>query len=375
MTLLPQHLSIVRNGRLQVVEVADFDAMVDLRTELELVTGFARAAGPDARDVLRRRRAAIRQGDVTCDDASRADLDDMIQILSDATDAINVRTIRQIDALFPEARGELNMDSIDKESQQFADDVAAQREDLDFSALDELCGPAEEANYDSDPVDAALTEAASLLDSLDAEPQALEENQADDSSADITPEEVSALLAEPASEESLESDPETELIEQVETVAEGLDELADGVEAVEESLDETLDAVEALTGAAETGEEEEVDSAAGQAFDEQASAALANAESIRQRIQEVRASLNADVQDALSLMSEIDALREQAEAELHRAAEFKRAAQAVQDANREVCEAQKIVDEARSTFESAQAQLEAARRSWESAQASASKFA
>jgi len=122
----PQTYQIVRQGAVTPVTVRNDDEVVSLRTELELLSDFAKDATPEIVEALEARLAALQSSNAEGSRRVASDIEDMLGILRDAMNPAAAEVIARIDADFPQARGSIDMASIEKESGGFHEDVARQ---------------------------------------------------------------------------------------------------------------------------------------------------------------------------------------------------------------------------------------------------------
>ncbi len=126
MASFPKTYGIVRDGRPTTVAVSDAEALLALRTELELVRQLGTDEPPAVQDVLRSRLRRLDAKPEAAAASVRNGVADMCAILADARAPANGLAIACIDADFPQIREALNMASIRKERKKFRDDVAAE---------------------------------------------------------------------------------------------------------------------------------------------------------------------------------------------------------------------------------------------------------
>ena len=122
----PQTYQIVRQGVATPVTVGNDADVLALRTELELMASFAQGASLDLVEALEDRLAAVKSGGAGEGGRTAEEVADMIAILGDAVHSSTGEAIARIDADFPRARGEIDMAAVDKESNDFHEDVGDQ---------------------------------------------------------------------------------------------------------------------------------------------------------------------------------------------------------------------------------------------------------
>jgi len=134
----PQTYQIVRRGVITPVTVRDHETLLSLRTELELVVRFGAGATGPVVAALDAKLARIQSEGIGQTDPPAADIEDMRTILSDGLNPAAAAAIAEMDADFPQARGEINMESIQQESEQFHQDVADEIETSGVPDAEEL---------------------------------------------------------------------------------------------------------------------------------------------------------------------------------------------------------------------------------------------
>lgn len=304
---LPRTYQVVRQGELTPVTVGSKEDVLALRTELELMSSFAQGATPEVLEALEARLAAAKSEQSPENREATGDIEDMLGILRDAMNPSTSEAMIRMDADFPEARGEIDMASVEKESGDFHEDVGKQvaasgkpaagklsqmfKQALLKNAIaakeaaakpssgivNEADGGAGQASAQQappadeivgaetpDPVETALQEAVQLAEgTLDTEDTAVgqgdldTEESCDDLLADEADEVEEAEEAEVA-EEALEADEVVEAEEAVELegeVAESLAEMAELAEEIEGQDPVEAALAEAIEEAAELDEQ------------------------------------------------------------------------------------------------------------------------
>ncbi len=125
---LPQTYQIVRQGAVTAVTVRSDEEVVLLRTELELLSSFAKGATHEFVEALNARLAVLKSEGAETQRPDAEDVEDMLGILRDAMDPVTAAAIARIDTDFPKASGEVDMASVEKESGQFHEDAGKQVE-------------------------------------------------------------------------------------------------------------------------------------------------------------------------------------------------------------------------------------------------------
>lgn len=122
----PQTYQVVRQGAVTPATVGNDEDVIALRTELELMSSFAQGATPELLEALEDRLAAMKSGAAEEGGRTAEDIEDMIAILRDAMHPSTREAIAKLDADFPTARGEIDMAAVEKESNDFHEDVGNQ---------------------------------------------------------------------------------------------------------------------------------------------------------------------------------------------------------------------------------------------------------
>ncbi|MGQ9648727.1 MAG: hypothetical protein ACUVXJ_01295 [Phycisphaerae bacterium] len=122
----PQTYQVVRQGAVTPATVGNHEDVIALRTELELMSSFARGATQELVEALEDRLAAVKSGAAEEGGRTAEDIEDMIAILRDAMHPSTLEAIAKLDADFPTARGEIDMAAVEKESKDFHEDVGNQ---------------------------------------------------------------------------------------------------------------------------------------------------------------------------------------------------------------------------------------------------------
>ncbi|HPD28549.1 MAG TPA: hypothetical protein PLL20_01030 [Phycisphaerae bacterium] len=123
MASYPQTYQIARQGAVRPVTVGNDEDVIALRTELELMSSFAQGATPELVEALEDRLAAVKSGAAEEGGRTAEDIKDMVAILRDAMHPSTGEAIAKLDADFPTARGEIDMAAVEKESNDFHEDV------------------------------------------------------------------------------------------------------------------------------------------------------------------------------------------------------------------------------------------------------------
>lgn len=123
MAAFPKSYQIVRQGAATSVTVNSDEDVIALRTELELLFSFTRGATPEVVDALETRLAILKSGATGQGGRAAGDVEDMLAILRDAMSPVTAAAIAQIDTDFPQARREIDMAAVEKESSGFREDV------------------------------------------------------------------------------------------------------------------------------------------------------------------------------------------------------------------------------------------------------------
>jgi len=270
----PQTYQIARKGAVTPVTVGNDEEVIALRTELELMSSFAQGATAEIVEALEDRLAAVKTGGVNEGGRTSEDIEDMIAILRDAMHPSTADAIARIDADLPQARGEIDMASVEKESNDFHEDVAEQVAASDKPAGGRLSQAFKQAMLknavaakqaaqqtgDSSQAPAAdkATEAgpASEPQSAVSEKVITQESQAELTAETTEPDPVEAAL-----KEALGMAEET-LADEVADPADAGDELGDEGLSVEELEAEEAIEADGVTGAEDATEVAEVEEVA-----------------------------------------------------------------------------------------------------------------
>jgi len=270
----PQTYQIARKGAVTPVTVGNDEEVIALRTELELMSSFAQGATAEIVEALEDRLAAVKTGGVNEGGRTAEDIEDMIAILRDAMHPSTADAIARIDADLPQARGEIDMASVEKESNDFHEDVAEQVAASDKPAGGRLSQAFKQAMLknavaakqaaqqtgDSSQAPAAdkATEAgpASEPQSAVSEKVITQESQAELTAETTEPDPVEAAL-----KEALGMAEET-LADEVADPADAGDELGDEGLSVEELEAEEAIEADGVTGAEDATEVAEVEEVA-----------------------------------------------------------------------------------------------------------------
>lgn len=157
----PRTYRVVREGQVVPVTVDGFEPLVTLRTELAILAAFGRGASEPMVDALTARLERV-ASDQALENLTHT-VEDMRTVLRDAMHPLTAAAIAVIDREFPQARGEIVMSSIERESREFHEDVAEQiarsgADDADalseaFAAADQETPskPAQPSSGDPDP--------------------------------------------------------------------------------------------------------------------------------------------------------------------------------------------------------------------------------
>lgn len=125
MSLFPKTYEVVRAGSAQAATVDNAEALLGLRTELELMVQFGEGATSDEIATLDEQLRTF-SGESSEDLARQDSLADMRTILADALDPANARAIQVIDEEFPQIKEAMDMGSIKKEKRRFRKEVEQQ---------------------------------------------------------------------------------------------------------------------------------------------------------------------------------------------------------------------------------------------------------
>lgn len=167
----PRRYRIARSGREQTVRIQDAEQLWMLRAELEVAHRFALVAGESAESSLRRRIEWLRQHRPGVKQHHLRRITEMLGILQDARSPVNVRTRLRIDSEFPGLQAEVDMDSIEKDSRKFQEEIdkvqSTDEQDVDalLASLEEL--QSDEADNGADQASEASTDTPEI-DASDA---------------------------------------------------------------------------------------------------------------------------------------------------------------------------------------------------------------
>lgn len=413
----PRRYSIVRQGQHQTVTVDGPEALIELRTELELVRRFGAGATPTLIAAFDRRIEQIRrphQLPVGPDEMKIEALMDMRAILSDSLSPVNRRTVARIDQESPEVKAGVAMSSIEKDAKEFREDVAKELntpddEDVD-AVLAELAQA--EAEADPEPTQAADAESApqeSARSELDEDLEALIANATHGEMDDSALGDLAAAIEASDSSNEEDSQPDTgvtppskqdmegpEPTSEAPGIEEVTEQMADTLTAAETQLDAIASAFEEATaelgqasgGSSETSEAESAPNSGEQAGDREApwpvssspepgrpeaSSVVGGAHGsaigqMRLRLQQARAKILSEVDDLLVLVQRVDQMQARANQAARNAREFEQAAARAQQAAQSLAAAEAEAAKARADFEQAQSRAAAARQAWEQAQ-------
>lgn len=410
----PRRYAIVRQGQHQTVTVDAPEALIELRTELELVRRFGAEATPELIGAFDRRIEQIRRPSQPETDAAGKQIEalvDMRAILSDSLSPVNRGTIARIDQESPEAKAGVAMSSIEKDAKEFREDVAKELNTPDNEDVDGMLAELAQAEAEADPeppqaADAESGPQDSARSELDEDLEALIANathgEMDDSAlADL----AAAIEASDGSKEE-DSQPDTRFAPPSKQEMEGPTPETPGIEDVTEQMADTLTAAETqmdaiasafeeaaaelgqTPGGAETSEAESALNRGEQAGDREApwpvssspepgrpeaSSAVSGAHGsaigqMRGRLQQARAKILSEVDDLLVLVQRVDQMQAQADRAALNAREFEQAAARAQQAAQSLAAAEAEAAKARADFEQAQSRAAAARQAWQQAQ-------
>lgn len=270
----PQTYQIARKGAVTPVTVGNDEEVIALRTELELMSSFAQGATAEIVEALEDRLAAVKTGGVNEGGRTAEDIEDMIAILRDAMHPSTADAIARIDADLPQARGEIDMASVEKESNDFHEDVAKQVAASDKPAAGRLSQAFKQAMLKNavaakqaaqQPADSSQVPAADKATAAGPasapQPTVSEKVITQESQAELTAETTEPDPVEAALKEALGMAEET-LADEAADPADAGDELGDEGLSVEElEAEEAIEADE-VTGAEDAIEVEEVGEAA-----------------------------------------------------------------------------------------------------------------
>jgi len=280
----PRTYGVVRGGSAETVTVGDVEALLELRTELELVVKFGAGATPAIVAALDARLAQLASQEPGRAKATRDDVADMRSIVMDAKAPANALAVASIDVDFPEIKGMLNMSAIENESEQFHQEVA-------------------EA-VDNAPATSEATPEADLPQAGGSEPAA---EAGDTVVGDEEVETVTDAL------EELAAEAETEL----DAIASGFEEAANELTELGDTLQETVGTAESPEDTAENPDDERKAVAEDVAIDESdvAGPASTDADDVGALLESVEADVPAaDTADSETADDAFEALAEASEA-------------------------------------------------------------
>ncbi len=396
MKSFPRTYNVVRGGSGVNVTVETAEALLQLRTELELVRQFGQGCTIDDVGALDERLRTF--SDASGPDlARRESLADMRSILADSFDRANKDAVEAIDRDFPEMREALDMASIKKETDAFQKDLEQQ--------LSEQSPPTSE----SPPVDATTDAAGASVDQSSAD-QADALAEADSLLNELVPQEAQTPEDATASLVTAQDDL-TDIATSLESAAEELDELDQIVRMAEPAPDEVTP--KPLT-AAPSSEDAEFEAMAAELDAEMndrkepseesmepggvdlsaaiaASASSASTTSLgddyatapagfdvadlRRQLADIKAALVIQFDRLGELVEQSAGMQDSAQRTLAQASRFRAAAKDAQNASQRFTAAQAAADEARAAYEHAQQQVAQARQEWETAQQLAAQAA
>lgn len=144
---LPRTYRIVREGQPLEVSAATAETLVDLRTELEIVTRFGAGATPELLAAFDRRLEALAAAGASAErlEAVR----EMRWILSDAIEPDNRDAIRQMDIENPQLQTGMNMGSIENDAKAFRNDVSTEAGQMGNDDIDAMLAEFEQAANES----------------------------------------------------------------------------------------------------------------------------------------------------------------------------------------------------------------------------------
>jgi len=125
----PRTYHVVRNGAIEAVFVENHEALVMLRTELELLRQFDAGASQALIGLLQEQLSKL-QSDSAVEDSRIGDIEDMTRILSDAIHPATLATTKVLDSDFPWLQTQINLEAIKQEKERFCCDVAKQMKAL-----------------------------------------------------------------------------------------------------------------------------------------------------------------------------------------------------------------------------------------------------
>ena len=410
----PQIYRIVRQGVLTPVVVRDREGLVTLRMELAIVARFGAWATLPMLIALETRLSQVRSAGRERESA--ADVGDMRHIVGDALSPVTAASIGRIDRAFPEVRSEIEMGSIENESEQFHKEVAEEIGESGVPDAEALSREFQEAGESTE------TDAPEATGAEPAATEVTEAEEAEEADADVLaaqlgdsaePEEAGAEAVEAILAEATNDEPKAERAEAAEEpLTDAADLLGDVVDGEAASADEVVDALEALAAVESAVEElpegtkeatdiasalEEATAELGEmnesteesfAMDELAGTseagwqgpaasgpAGARTDSLRAEIEKIKSEFQSGLERSLGLLERIDQIHLQAKSELAQASAFCQAAEAAHEANHQLAGAESEAMEARATLDSAENRLHQVRHNWEAAQQQAAEAA
>lgn len=198
MSLFPRTYEVVRAGSAQAATVDNAEALLDLRTELELIVQFGEGATHDEITTLDERLRTF-SGESSEDLTRQDSLADMRTILADAFDPANARAIQVIDEEFPQIKEAMDMGSIKKEKRKFRKEVEEQLGIVQAAEGDDQAGQSmAEADGDATSSAPSPTDTPSNVDAALAEADDLiSELLTSDPAAEPATDETAAVMPEP----------------------------------------------------------------------------------------------------------------------------------------------------------------------------------
>jgi len=410
----PRTYGVVRGGSAETVTVGDVEALLELRTELELILQFGAGVTAEMVAALDARLGEPAWRGSSQRTATKDDVADMRSILTDAQAAANVLAVACIDADFQDIKRALNMSAIEKESEQFQQEVAEVVAGAPVSD-----GDASEADGQAEASAEATSEATPTIDAPQAggsEPTAeARDTVVSEQEVEAAAEALEELAAEAENElDAIASGFEeaaNELTDPAATDADDVDTLLESMEvdlaATDAPDSETVD--DAFEAFAQTSEASDAGASDQETFDPFAADETATADEpeqtvgvvdstatvtepitptfsgsaqakqgcggLRGQIVEIRQNLIFQIDRLAEVLDGAADMQEQVRKIASQAAQFKEAAEQAQEASRKFAAAQAEVDQARSEYEQAEARVAEARRAWETAQHTAAEAA
>lgn len=427
----PKTYQVVRGGSFETVVVGDVEALLDLRTELELVLQLGAGATPEmvaALDARLGQLASLEPGEAMTEFANVLDIR---SVLTDAMAPANSLAAASIDANYPEIKGVLNMSAVKKESKKFkkevaeaigdapVDDVdalanafadateeatltaktsqadgaepAAEAEDIIIGeqqveiVADALEGLAAEAENELEAITNGFEEAADELvgmglttqDTVCEAENPSDENQ--DTMSDVATTEPN--IAEPVSEDTYIDDPFEELALAIEENNAGMFGLDEGTsrENNQKAIDpfastgaETVDVPTQAVGVVDSAKT--ITMPVTQTY----SASVQSSQDcggLRDRLEEIKQNLISQIDRLAEVLDEVSNVQEQVCQAASQAAKFRQAADQAQTASQQLAAIQAEANQARSQCKQAENRVAEAHREWEAAQRAAAEAA